>query len=285
MEQVHGEKFQKAKEAATNQKITEFLTKPAGSVDHQMKSKADKKFGLIRQLTLLCCRDNLPFSIVDGKGFRQFCVNRKIIETLEDMPHRTSLTNAGLDDIYSFVKSQEQKKLSNTPKVLPLIFDMWTDSHQQRPYISAETQFLDENFEFQSHLFSVKHFPGSHNGVTIKNILNDIVEECSLSEKRFISMNDNASNCKLATSLMDSVLDGGTCIDHSLHLLLINDLLENKNFASVKVLLDTIRGAYKVLLYRKEELKDLFYERKNAEIISKLEEMLQNNDGNYFNDY
>lgn len=35
-------------------------------------SKKQTKFVLIRDLVLLCCRDLLPFSFVDGQGLRDF---------------------------------------------------------------------------------------------------------------------------------------------------------------------------------------------------------------------
>lgn len=44
-----------------------------------MATKRDEKFILIRDLVLLCCRDLLPFNLVDGKGLKDFLKVRALV--------------------------------------------------------------------------------------------------------------------------------------------------------------------------------------------------------------
>jgi len=42
-------------------------------------SSADKKYILARQLALMCCRDLLPFNIVEKPGFTTFLLQNKVV--------------------------------------------------------------------------------------------------------------------------------------------------------------------------------------------------------------
>lgn len=55
------------------------------------KSNKNRKEQLASDLTLMCCRDLLPFSIVSNEGFQDFLMAYGIVNTVDDIPSRATL--------------------------------------------------------------------------------------------------------------------------------------------------------------------------------------------------
>jgi hypothetical protein len=126
-------------------------------------NKNDKKFLLARELTIWVCLDLLPFTMVEKDGFVNFFLRRKIVSSRSDIPHPTTLANAALDDIYTHSKNMTNVSLSaETPHLITVCYDMWTDSHQQTPYIAVSVQYIDNNFQMQNRLLGLKYFEHPH---------------------------------------------------------------------------------------------------------------------------
>ncbi|CAF1348283.1 unnamed protein product [Rotaria sordida] len=81
-------------------------------------SQLKEKLGY--QLPLMCCKDLLSFSIIENKGFQDFLICNKIVNTKYDIPSRTTLSPLNLNKIYNACvdKTKEQIKLStNYPTI------------------------------------------------------------------------------------------------------------------------------------------------------------------------
>lgn len=89
---------EKVNESKCQQKLTDLFEK----APKEITKKTDRKFLLAREIALMVCLDLLPFSIVNGRGFRQLCLNRGIIVNEEEMPAPETISYAALDDVFHF---------------------------------------------------------------------------------------------------------------------------------------------------------------------------------------
>lgn len=64
-----------------------------------------QKFSFARDLALWVSEDLLPFSLVEGTGFRRFCSRRKVVKNESEIPNRTTVSKGALDDVYDSLKS------------------------------------------------------------------------------------------------------------------------------------------------------------------------------------
>ncbi|KAJ6603181.1 hypothetical protein Bhyg_17824, partial [Pseudolycoriella hygida] len=89
-----------------------------------------KKFALIRDLVLLCCKDLFPFNLVSGEGLTDFVMKYNIIVSPEDMPCRVSIARS-LNEIYEDCKSYVKERIkTDCPDHASLTFDLWSDKHR-----------------------------------------------------------------------------------------------------------------------------------------------------------
>lgn len=106
---VHKINVRTHREEVKQKKLTDiFFTKenekPTSSSSSSTLAKAtDEKFVLARRLIIWFCRDLLPFSTVENKGFRDFYSSLKFHVPL---PTRPNVSNNALDDIYNVLKDR-----------------------------------------------------------------------------------------------------------------------------------------------------------------------------------
>ncbi|CAF4239159.1 unnamed protein product [Rotaria sordida] len=118
----------------TNKHIVSMFARNRDTIS---SSQLKEKLGY--QLTLMCCKDLLPFSIVENEGFQDFLISNKIVNTKYDIPSRTTLSPLNLNKIYNVCldKTKEQIKLStNYPTIT---CDAWTDNLRTQPFNEADT--------------------------------------------------------------------------------------------------------------------------------------------------
>ena len=126
-------------------KITDILL-PSGV----SKSRVDLKYILARRITLdLCCRALVPFQIVEKKGFQDFLLKTKV-RCREDIPSSNTLSFRALLDVHNMVeKAVVERVEAESPIVIGIMVDGWTDGHAHHPYVNMSTQYLTKDFEMR----------------------------------------------------------------------------------------------------------------------------------------
>ncbi|CAF1531985.1 unnamed protein product [Rotaria sordida] len=194
--------------------------------DTASSSQLKEKLG--HQLTLMCCKDLLPFSIVENEGFLDFLISNKIVNAKYDIPSRTTLSPLNLNKIYNVCldKTKEQIKLStNYPTIT---CDAWTDNLRTQPFNEAHT---DES---------------------IKDLVSNVLIEFGINPN---SVSDKDANMRKAWRLLNVIHI--FCVDHGIHNLLMKDCFHNMNYVSE--ILDKIQSIINKLHYHQHELENEYF--------------------------
>jgi len=142
--------------------------------------------------------DAEPFSIVERNGFirlmNYICPRYKI-------PSRRYFSDIMMPNIYENLKGKVKDKLKDSAYI-SFTTDIWTSSVNNESFISLTAYFISlTDIEQEIHAISIKHFPQSHTGCNIADILNDILQEWDIEkEKVHAIVRDNAANMTLALS-------------------------------------------------------------------------------------
>lgn len=133
-----------------------------------------RKCLLARDFVLWVARDLLPFSLVDGQGLRvsnrkvtapfsvipyrfillilhvtfycqDFLVKYRVVQKVEDLPDRTTLSRGALSDVYSELRLKVKDLLSSA-SFCALTFDLWTDSYRRKGFITFTCHFCDGEY-------------------------------------------------------------------------------------------------------------------------------------------
>lgn len=170
---------------------------------------SQKKFILIRDFVLLCCRDLLPFRLVDGPGLQDFLevgCSRKFnyfifsqpkvqlqkykVAFKDELPCRTSISRA-LSSVYDDCKTWLVDYLkTNCPDTISITFDLWTCKYRRRSYITLTLHYVSSSFELVDITLSTSHFPDSHKGVNILPRIESILDSYGLADKNIIFVTD-----------------------------------------------------------------------------------------------
>ncbi|CAF4149035.1 unnamed protein product, partial [Rotaria sp. Silwood2] len=79
------------------------------------KSNKDRKERLASDLTLMCCCDLLPFSIVSNEGFQDFLMAYNIVNTVDDIRSRATLNPFHLNQLYNAYMDRLNEELKEAP--------------------------------------------------------------------------------------------------------------------------------------------------------------------------
>ncbi|KAJ6648124.1 putative AC transposase, partial [Pseudolycoriella hygida] len=205
-----------------------------------------KKFALIRDLVLLCCKDLFPFNLVSGKGLTDFVMKYNIIVSPEDMPCRISIARS-LNEIYEDCKSYVKERIkTDCPDHASLTFDLWSDKHRRRSYITFTLHFIDNRFRMINLTLATIHFPERHTGINIHAEIEKILFEFGLDKKKLYMVTDAGSNCRLACKLGN--FENLLCVGHGLHNLITKDGF--KKTPTIFNLVTKVKNIVKALRYR-----------------------------------
>ncbi|KAJ6639296.1 putative AC transposase, partial [Pseudolycoriella hygida] len=205
-----------------------------------------KKFALIRDLVLLCCKDLFPFNLVSGEGLTDFVMKYNIIVSPEDMPCRVSIARS-LNEIYEDCKSYVKERIkTDCPDHASLTFDLWSDKHRRRSYITFTLHFIDNRFRMINLTLATIHFPERHTGINIHAEIEKILFEFGLDKKKLYMVTDAGSNCRLACKLGN--FENLLCVGHGLHNLITKDGF--KKTPTIFNLVTKVKNIVKALRYR-----------------------------------
>ena len=96
-----------------------------------------------------------------------------------EIPSRKYFKEKIIAKIYEKL-AQSISQLLKDQKHISFTSDIWSDMHSNLSYISLSGHFIDLSFQRKDVVLNVKHFPGSHTGVAISDILQEMKEELDL---------------------------------------------------------------------------------------------------------
>lgn len=113
--------------------------------------KGNKNNEITEALLYYICKDNAPFSTVDGSVFKYFL---KVACPLYQISSRNTIKNK-LDTKYNYLSAKFKLKLKENMH-FTLTSDIWTDI-QMKSYIGVTIHFLEGN-KFVSGIISFKYY-------------------------------------------------------------------------------------------------------------------------------
>ncbi|KAJ6639493.1 putative AC transposase, partial [Pseudolycoriella hygida] len=178
-----------------------------------------------------------------------FNTNRRkynIIVSPEDMPCRVSIARS-LNEIYEGCKSYVKERIkTDCPDHASLTFDLWSDKHRRRSYITFTLHFIDNRFRMINLTLATIHFPERHTGINIHAEIEKILFEFGLDKKKLYMVTDAGSNCRLACKLGN--FENLLCVGHGLHNLITKDGF--KKTPTIFNLVTKVKNIVKALRYR-----------------------------------
>ncbi|CAF3328276.1 unnamed protein product [Rotaria sp. Silwood2] len=201
----------------TSKHIVSMFSRDRGSTK---SSQLKEQLG--HQLTLMCCKDLLPFSIVENE----------VVSTKNEIPSRTILSPVNLNKIYNVCveKTKQQIKLSTQHPTITC--DSWCDSLKTQPFDEA------------------------HTGEAIKDIVSDVLTEFGVNPNNVIVVSDKGSNMRKAWRLLNVIHI--FCVAHGIHNLLMKDCFPNMHYVSE--ILDKVQLIINKLRYRQHELENEYFQ-------------------------
>lgn len=230
------------------------------------KIEANNQFIFARQMALWFCRDLVPLSTVEHKGFNGFW---KYLATKFELPSRATVAIGALDDLYLCCKNKLIEKLSNCTSHATITFDGWSDSHKRISYITYTYHFT-ENWDIKTVVLKTASFPHPHTSERIKSDYADTLAEFNLRNKNVSIVTDGAKNMIKTAELLN--IYRSNCIGHIVHLLVRKDLLQNDEMQPLLNLRLKLRKIHQKLMYKHEELRDLNDAFMQDKILNMIEE-------------
>ncbi|XP_044739986.1 E3 SUMO-protein ligase ZBED1-like [Chrysoperla carnea] len=221
-------------------------------------SNGDKNKQITQTIAEMICRDSLPYSIVEGTGFRKFM---KTVAPLYQVPCRKTITDL-IDTKYEDKKTLIKQKLKSVKNVC-LTIDEWKDM-QLRSFLGVTVHFI-ENFEMKSMSIACEPLHDNHTGEYLSEMILKVCEDWGLPIEKIVSVTtDNGSNIVKAIEITFGRAKHIRCLAHTLNLVVENSV----NSTEVKLFLDKVR---KIVTWfhqsgvGAEELRQLQMQQKVAE--------------------
>ena len=209
--------------------------------------------------------DNLPFSTVEKKGFRNFCLETGVVKDLSELPTEANLRLNTLDDCYQFLK---EKIVLITSKIefAGLQADAWTDNFARNPYLGIIINFINDEWKQEKILLRCPELPHPQTGAAIKDMLEKTLKEFNIDKKKIVGVTDNGANIKSAFRLMK--VDRMSCVGHNMHLLLQTDGCDK--VIEVAEVIKTLKKIHLAIIYRKHEMMAGEITKKQKSMIDKI---------------
>ncbi|CAF1371570.1 unnamed protein product [Rotaria sp. Silwood1] len=220
----------------TNQHILSMFSR-----DRHSTKSSQLKQQLGHQLALMCCRDLLPFSIVENEGFQDFLISNKVVSSKSEIPSRTTLSPINLNKIYDVYYQKMKEILKLSIKFPTITCDTWCDKYKHRSYICFTIHYLDSNLQYHHYSLKTQPFDESHTGEAIKDLV--------------LVVSDQGSNMRKAWKLLNVIHT--FCIGHGIHNWLMKDSFPH--MILVPDLLDKVQMIINKLRYRQHELENEFF--------------------------
>lgn len=173
--------------------------------------------------------DAEPSSLVEREGFTRLI---RYLAPQYPGPSRTYFSQNVMPKIYDKLRTTIKKKLA-TAAYISFTTDIWTATTNNESFISLTGHCLSsENMQREVFTLEAKHFPVSHTGYNISEILTNALAEWDIpDEKIHIIVRDNATNMVAGTNLM--VAEGIGCFIHLLQLVIHDAIFVQRNVVDI----------------------------------------------------
>ena len=121
-----------------------------------------------------------PFNVVEKESFKNMF---KEANERYDLPSRTTFSTTILDNISQEMDNAVQRKLKYSSCVV-ITTDIWTARHSYESFIAMTGHFIDQEWAYHSAVLSAQHFPESHTGANITEMLNTLFEKHELPKEK-----------------------------------------------------------------------------------------------------
>ncbi|EFN65135.1 Zinc finger BED domain-containing protein 1, partial [Camponotus floridanus] len=190
-------------------------------------------------ILFMIAKDNMPFQIVDNKGFRNLM---KTTAPLYSIPGRKSITKR-LEEKYEYLKACEKQKLEKM-NYFSVTADIWTDVLNTVSYLGMTVHYEFEE-ELQATTIGVTEMTERHTSEVIGRWMRMILQDWHADdEKIVVVVTDNGANIKKAVKDTFGFTKHIACFAHSINLVAEDTM----NFQDAKILCAKIK---KIVTYFK----------------------------------
>ncbi|KAL1264138.1 hypothetical protein QQF64_004493 [Cirrhinus molitorella] len=165
-------------------------TQMAAFLPYDKQSKCHKD--ITRAVTNFLAKDMMPFSMVDGMGFRKIM---SVIGPRFELPSRKYFSCTAIPALYGEVW---RSNLSQCRILRPQL----TSSRSSEPYLSLTVHFIDKDWNLVSLCLQTVYFPEDHTGEAIAAGLADVLAFWGLSNEQQVCITtDSGTNIIKAAEL------------------------------------------------------------------------------------
>lgn len=243
---------------------------------------AQEKWVFARRTALWLCEDLLPFSLVQGSGFKRWMMNNGFVNEESQIPSNVAISQAALSDCYNIVLNAFKDKMSKAPKTITLVSDMWTSLGKQA-YITISVRYLDNDLKLINTVMSTEMLDHPHTGEAIAKAIFENLAYFGLEDKIITAVGDNGKNIirigpqylpdKTIPALLPNCKQYCRCLGHRIHLVLSSDAIKDKNFEAAVKLIGKMKKIHGVLAYRMNEIKEEYYKQQMKEMMDTLNDL------------
>lgn len=227
-------------------------------------SKQDK-FVTARQIAEMCCWDLESFNIVERPGFQKLL---KSLNPRVNLPSNRTIATTALEDVYNVYKTKVMGLISESPKNVTLVLDMWSDKFKRLSYINIKIHFCDD-FKLKVISLKTEIFPRPHTGVAVAEKISVSLAEFNLLEKNICAVTDGGKNIISALNIKNISRYG--CCAHALHRFLSHDVLNNDEFTHINEITTKLKNIFRSLMYSADEIKKLQNLEEQDKLLEELE--------------
>ncbi len=201
------------------------------------KSDFPRKRELDAALVRMISQDLQPLSVVEDKGFTNFC---RLLDKKYKMPTRIHLRQVLLPEAFNKIQRKLKETLTQVEAAC-LTTDLWT-STSNSSFMAITVHYWDEREEcLSAAVLDCHRVQGRHTADLIRDEMKRILDDFNISNKVLAVITDNASNVKKAIKEMD--LRRLSCYAHCLNLTVLDSI---KAIPSLQELRDKVSRIVKL---------------------------------------
>ena len=174
--------------------------------------------------------DNMPFSTVENTGFRRLM--NKVAPNYV-LPDRHVLSDKIIPEIHNrVVDAIKNKMTTENAKYISFTSDIWTCENTTESFISFTGHWIDHSFQYNHLVLNCRHFPGSHTGEAIRDMILEMLQVWNIDRSRVhILIRDNAAN--LVKGCNDANIKSVSCFIHTLQLVILEGLKSQRSLTDL----------------------------------------------------
>ncbi|XP_070527717.1 E3 SUMO-protein ligase ZBED1-like [Cardiocondyla obscurior] len=207
---------------------------------------------LTKCLLYFICKDQTPFDIVNGKGFKHFI---KQLAPSFKIPSVDTLKN-NLNSLYTMTIERYRLQFQDTASVnhIALTCDIWSDMMTARSFIGITSHFLF-GINMRTKILAMQELEDRHTSTNIKSHLTDICQKMGINNNKIVAIvTDNGSNMINASVLFFDETRHLRCFTHTLNLI-VKEALKSETIKIISKIRNIVKY-FKASVLKSKLLKD-----------------------------